>query len=68
MPKKDMTLFSASSFEYGDALKQVAAEYPNVKFYQIGGHVLGPNLGSGDFGLGELSYLAGKLAAKYPQN
>jgi basic membrane protein A len=52
-------------FEYGEALKQVAAEFPKVKFYQIGGDVTGPNLGSGDFGLGELSYLTGKLCAKF---
>ncbi len=63
--KKGYDIVFGHGFEYGDALKQVAAEYPNVKFYQIGGDVLGPNLGSGDFGLGELSYLAGKLAAKY---
>jgi basic membrane protein A len=63
--KKGYNIVFGHGFEYGEALKQVAGEFPNVKFYQIGGDVQGPNLGSGSFGLGELSYLTGKLAAKF---
>ncbi|ADK81778.1 BMP family protein [Sediminispirochaeta smaragdinae] len=52
-------------FEFGDSIMEVAPEFPDVKFYQVGGEVQADNVGSGVFGLGELSYLAGKLSAKF---
>lgn len=61
--KKGYNLIIGHGFEFGDALTTVAAEYPDVKFFQVGGNVTGPNLGSAVFRTGELGYLAGKLAA-----
>lgn len=62
--KKGFTLIIGHGFEFGDALTTVAAEFPDVKFLQVGGAVQGANLASGEFRLGELSYLTGKIAAK----
>jgi basic membrane protein A len=63
--KKGYDIVIGHGFEYGEPLKQVAAEYPSIKFYQVGGNAQAANLGSGSFTLGELSYLTGKLAAKF---
>lgn len=52
-------------FEFGDALKEISEEFPNVKFVNIGGGVSGENLASGRFVVGELAYLTGKLAALF---
>lgn len=52
-------------FEYGESLLEVAEEFPNVNFYQIGGDVETDNVGSGVFASGEHAYLMGKLAAKF---
>ena len=50
-------------FEYGDALTQAAAEFPDVKFIQIGGIAEHPgNLVSYVFQAGEGGYAAGILA------
>jgi basic membrane protein A len=52
-------------YEFGEAIATVAQEFPNLKFYQVGGDVKAANAGSGVFATGELSYLMGKLAAKF---
>lgn len=52
-------------FEYGDSLATVAEEYPDIKFLQIGGSVEnGKNLASGEFRLGQLSYILAGIAAR----
>ncbi|HHU31297.1 MAG TPA: BMP family ABC transporter substrate-binding protein [Clostridia bacterium] len=61
--KKGFDLIIGHGFEFGDALVTVSAEYPDIKFFQVGGEVSGPNLASARFRTGELGYLAGKLAA-----
>jgi len=61
--KKGFDLIIGHGFEFGDALLTVSAEYPDIKFFQVGGEVSGPNLASARFRTGELGYLAGKLAA-----
>jgi basic membrane protein A and related proteins len=52
-------------FEFGDALMEIAPDFPDVAFYQVGGEVQADNVGSGVFSLGEGGYIAGKLAAKF---
>jgi basic membrane protein A len=61
--KKGYTLIIGHGFEFGDALTAVSKEFPDIKFLNVGGSVSGPNLASGEFRLGELSYVAGKLLA-----
>ncbi|MEI7883738.1 MAG: BMP family protein [Clostridia bacterium] len=64
--KKGFNLIVGHGFEYGDALTAVAAEYPDVKFAQVGGGAGGtqPNITSG-FTIGsDIGYLAGILAGK----
>jgi basic membrane protein A len=61
--KKGFDLIIGHGFEFGDALTTVAAEYPDIKFFQVGGEAVGENLASARFRTGELGYLAGKLAA-----
>jgi len=53
-------------FEYGDALITVAAEFPDVKFVQVGGFAGGEqfNLSSGVFRTGELGYILAVLAGE----
>ncbi len=59
-------LIIGHGWEYGEALKKVAADYPDIKFAQTGGDAGGsyPNLTSGVFRSYELGYLLGELAAK----
>ena len=66
--KKGYDLIIGHGFEYGDALTEVSAEFPKTAFYNVGGTVSGPNLGSGVFALGELSYLTGIVAAKFTKS
>ena len=56
--KKGFNLIVGHGFEYGDALVAVAAEYPEVKFAQVGGGSGGmePNITSG-FTIGSDSVL-----------
>jgi len=63
--KRGYDIIFGHGFEFGESIAVVAAEFPNVKFYQVGGDVKAANAGSGVFGTGELSYLMGKLAAKF---
>lgn len=53
-------------FEFGDALIQVAQEFPDVYFAQVGGEVGGthPNLTSGKFPGGEPGFVVGRLASE----
>jgi len=61
--KKGFDLIIGHGFEFGDALTTVAAEYPDQKFFQVGGEAVGDNLASARFRTGELGFLTGKLAA-----
>lgn len=63
--KKGFNMIIGHGFEYGDALTKVAPDYPDIKFLQIGGSSSnGKNLASGEFRLGELSYILGGIAAR----
>ena len=50
-------------FEYQDAAKRVAPEFPKTIFVTTSGTTTGPNLAGLAFGFAEPSYLAGVLAA-----
>lgn len=63
--RRGYDLVIGHGFEFGDSILEVAEEFPDVNFYQVGGEVFAENVGSGVFSLGELSYVAGKLAAKF---
>lgn len=63
--KKGYDVIFGHGFEYGDALTEVAKEYPDTYFFNIGGVAQGDNLGAAIFAQGELSYLMGKLAAGF---
>lgn len=63
--KKGYNLIIGHGFEYGDALTAVATEFPDAKFLQIGGaSTNGKNLASGEFRLGQLSYILAGVAAR----
>ncbi len=64
--KKDFDLIIGHGYEYGDALQEVAEEYPDIYFLNTGGMIGGtkPNLSSGVFENGVLGFLAGRLAAE----
>jgi basic membrane protein A len=63
--RRGYDLVIGHGFEFGDALLEIAPDFPDVAFYQVGGEVLADNVGSGVFSLGEGGYIAGKLAAKF---
>lgn len=50
-------------FEYQDAAKRVAPEFPKTIYVTTSGTTTGPNLAGLSFGFAEPSYLAGMLAA-----
>jgi basic membrane protein A len=50
-------------FEFQDAAKRVAPEFPNTIFVTTSGTTSGPNLGGMTFAFADASYLAGVLAA-----
>lgn len=63
--KQGFNLIIGHGFEYGDTLAKVATDFPDAKFLQIGGAATnGKNLASGEFKLGELSYIVGGIAAR----
>ena len=63
--KKGYDVIFGHGFEYGDAILEVAKEYPDTYFFNIGGVAQAENVGAAIFAQGELSYLMGKLAAKF---
>jgi basic membrane protein A and related proteins len=50
-------------FEFQDAARRVAAEFPHTIFVTTSGSTSGPNLAGMTFGFADASYLAGILAA-----
>jgi len=50
-------------YEFQDAAKRVAPEFPRAIYVTTSGTVAGPNLASMAFGFADASYLAGMLAA-----
>lgn len=62
--RKGFDVVIGHGFEFSDALKQVAQEYPNVKFAGVGTNVTGSNLASLQFKYGEMGYLVGIVAAR----
>ncbi len=50
-------------FEYQDAAKRVAPEFPKTVYVTTSGTTTGPNLAGMSFGFADASYLAGMLAA-----
>ena len=63
--KKGFDLIIGHGFEYGEALMEVAKEFPDITFFQVGGDALGPNVGSGMFESETLAYLVAQVAAKF---
>lgn len=57
------SLVFGHGFEYQDAAKRVAPEYPKTIFVTTSGSTSGPNLAGMTFGFADASYLAGMLAA-----
>ncbi|QRN84957.1 BMP family protein [Clostridia bacterium] len=68
--RKGYDVIIGHGFEYGDALTTVAAEFPEVKFAQVGGFAGGeqPNLMSGVFRTGELGYVMAVLSAELTES
>jgi basic membrane protein A len=50
-------------FEYQDAARRVAPEFPKTTYLTTSGSTIGPNLAGITFGFADASYLAGLLAA-----
>ena len=57
------SLVIGHGFEYQDAAKRVAPEFPKTTFLTTSGSTSGPNLAGITFGFSDASYLAGLLAA-----
>lgn len=57
------SLVIGHGFEYQDAAKRVAPEFPKTIFLTTSGSTSGPNLAGITFGFSDASYLAGLLAA-----
>ena len=55
-------------FEFQDAAKRVAPEFPKTIFVTTSGTTAGPNLAGMTFGFSDASYLAGILAAAMTQS
>ena len=63
--KKGYNLIIGHGYEYGESLMQVAPDFPDTNFYNVGGVALADNVGSGIFVTDGLAYMVGVLAAKY---
>jgi len=61
--KKNMDLIIGIGFAQADAVKKVAAQFPNSKFAIVDGDIQGPNIKALLFEEHEGSYLVGALAA-----
>lgn len=57
------SLVIGHGFEYQDAARRVAPEFPKTTFLTTSGSTAGPNLAGITFGFSDASYLAGLLAA-----
>ena len=57
------TLVFGHGFEFQDAAKRVAPEFPKTIYVTTSGTTAGPNLAGMTFGFADASYLAGVLAA-----
>ena len=57
------SLVIGHGFEYQDAARRVAPEFPKTTFLTTSGSTSGPNLAGITFGFSDASYLAGLLAA-----
>jgi basic membrane protein A len=57
------SLVFGHGFEYQDAAKRVAPEFPRTIYITTSGSTSGPNLGGMAFGFADPSYLAGVVAA-----
>ncbi len=57
-------------FQFGDSLIEVASEFPDTFFAQVGGDVGGTyaNLTSGNFRTGELAFVLGRMAAELTES
>jgi basic membrane lipoprotein Med (substrate-binding protein (PBP1-ABC) superfamily) len=61
--EQGFSLVFGHGFEYQDAAKRVAPEFPRTVYVTTSGTTTGPNLAGLAFGFAEPSYLAGILAA-----
>lgn len=59
---QNYSLVFGHGFEFQDAAKRVAPEFPHTVYVTTSGTVSGPNLASMSFGFADASYLAGILA------
>ncbi|WP_170290884.1 BMP family protein [Neomoorella glycerini] len=60
--RQGYNLIFGHSFDFDEAMKSVAPEFPNTQFVVINGSVTGPNLASTSFKFGELGYFTGMTA------
>lgn len=60
--RQGYNLIFGHGYEFDEAMKTVAPEFPNTKFVVINGSVTGPNLASTNFKFGELGYFTGMTA------
>jgi basic membrane protein A len=61
-------LVFAHGYEYGDALKAVAPDFPKTMFVQINATTTGDNIVGTNFRFGELGYFTGMAAALMTKN
>lgn len=66
--QQDYDLIFAHGYEWGDALEQVAPDFPDVMFAQINATVSGPNIIGTLFIYGELGYFTGMAAGLMSEN
>jgi basic membrane protein A len=61
-------LIFAHGYEYGDALKAIAPDFPNVMFVQVNATTSGANIVGTTFKFGELGYFTGMAAGLMTKN
>jgi len=66
--QQNYDLIFAHGYEWGDALKAVAKDFPNVMFAQINATTQGSNIVGTSFKYGELGYFTGMAAGLMTKN
>ncbi len=64
---KGYDLIIGHGFEYGESITEVAQEYPDTIFFNMGGLPVADNVGSAVFAEANLGYLTGKVAAMFTE-
>ncbi|MGI9952640.1 BMP family protein [Moorellaceae bacterium AZ2] len=60
--RQGYNLIFGHGFQFDEAMKTVAPEFPETQFVVVNGSVTGPNLASTNFKFGELGYFTGMTA------